>query len=1164
MTEGQALALRQLGEVVDAAHGRVEVRSAPAEQNDGRLRLELSLDCRRFDARPGGLRLHEREPMIVRIPADFPFMHPAVETPHTRFAGHTHVLWSRYPCLYLPGAPEWLPQDGMYGFLERLEQWLRAGARNEWEEEGAPLHPPISRIGKDTPLIVPRVDAPQLHAEEPFWLGFAEIAEPHDRRIDIVGWKEFDEETAPPAAPAILLAEPFPWEYPRTIGALVGELERAGVARTAVPLLMKVAVSVNGADKPIRVVIGSPMRGTQGGERIQHLMVWELESDLSEIVEGTLYEASDTAELKRARDALADRLIPVLETYPARWCTVREARPEVLQRRDRFSPMSWLAGKHAAVWGCGALGGYAALALARANVARLTLCDKGMVAPGLLVRQPYKDLDVGFPKAVALKVHVEAANPAVEVDIDTTDLVTGALSSDGWTKGVDVIIDASASRLVQGRSELQRWIDGANRAPLVSMVVDSKAERGMLTVAPAGFSGGSADLTRKAKVRLSRDPEGQGYLDAFWPDGEPHLFLPEPGCSAPTFAGSAADSMYLTAAMLNCAMKELARQTDEGAVYLVTAPHLQLRGDEGAHTRVLRWAPDVVIPDGSSNYEVRLSASAWRSIRGWIVEGARSCGESVETGGVLFGEKDDASRIVWVDDATGPPPDSAQSPDEFICGVEGVQEAGEAKAKQSGRTVHFVGMWHTHPATEAIPSPRDVGGMKRILTESELSPKGALLLIVGGTAAEFKPEHLGAYVFKREAFNDDFISCGPSLVEPQSIAGNPGRGPVGLTLSGGGARAMAFHLGCLRALDDLELLDKIRVVSAVSGGAVLAALYAYCEDDFTDFEQRVRHILRQGLQGKILRQSLKPWNVLRSLGVAAGPGLVAFLANATRGGLRRVLGLARLRDLGTASWVDHLEPPFPRSWSRTSAFEAVLARDLFPKLSLTSPRRHDLDVVFNATDLRTLSAVRFGSRESGCWRYGRLANNSSVSVAHAVACSAAFPLLLPAVDRRYRFEKNGEQTDRRLILTDGGAYDNLGVTCLQPGRDPTISYNVFPVEWVIACDAGAGLPSGRNRPFWWPRRVSRAFDSTYRQVQHGAQGRLHNDAASGRLEGFIYAYLGTREQSLPYVPGDWVPRGAVMEYPTDFAPMSEEIIDRLSGRGDRLIRLLFEHYAPHI
>ena len=70
---------------------------------------------------------------------------------------------------------------------------------------------------------------------------------------------------------------------------------------------------------------------------------------------------------------------------------------------------------------------------------------------------------------------------------------------------------------------------------------------------------------------------------------------------------------------------------------------------------------------------------------------------------------------------------------------------------------------------------------------------------------------------------------------------------IGLALSGGGSRAIAFHLGCLRALHDLGILDRVRVLSTVSGGSVLGALYALSEEPFPKFEQHVRAVLRRGL-----------------------------------------------------------------------------------------------------------------------------------------------------------------------------------------------------------------------------------------------------------------------------------------------------------------------------
>ena len=46
---------------------------------------------------------------------------------------------------------------------------------------------------------------------------------------------------------------------------------------------------------------------------------------------------------------------------------------------------------------------------------------------------------------------------------------------------------------------------------------------------------------------------------------------------------------------------------------------------------------------------------------------------------------------------------------------------------------------------------------------------------------------------------------------------------IGLALSGGGFRAAAYHLGTFRKLQDLGLLDKIDVLSCVSGGSIAGA-----------------------------------------------------------------------------------------------------------------------------------------------------------------------------------------------------------------------------------------------------------------------------------------------------------------------------------------------------
>ena len=81
---------------------------------------------------------------------------------------------------------------------------------------------------------------------------------------------------------------------------------------------------------------------------------------------------------------------------------------------------------------------------------------------------------------------------------------------------------------------------------------------------------------------------------------------------------------------------------------------------------------------------------------------------------------------------------------------------------------------------------------------------------------------------------------------------------IGLALSGGGFRATCFGLGCLRALHDQDLLRHVSVISGISGGSVLAALYAYGPAEFDEFDALVVEQLRRGLQLEIVARALRP------------------------------------------------------------------------------------------------------------------------------------------------------------------------------------------------------------------------------------------------------------------------------------------------------------------
>src|SRR5260370_11456881 len=49
-----------------------------------------------------------------------------------------------------------------------------------------------------------------------------------------------------------------------------------------------------------------------------------------------------------------------------------------------------------------------------------------------------------------------------------------------------------------------------------------------------------------------------------------------------------------------------------------------------------------------------------------------------------------------------------------------------------------------------------------------------------------------------------------------------------LSLSGGGYRAMVFHVGALWRLNEVGLLGKLKRISSVSGGSITAGVLALC------------------------------------------------------------------------------------------------------------------------------------------------------------------------------------------------------------------------------------------------------------------------------------------------------------------------------------------------
>ncbi|MFB9080279.1 patatin-like phospholipase family protein [Flavobacterium procerum] len=63
---------------------------------------------------------------------------------------------------------------------------------------------------------------------------------------------------------------------------------------------------------------------------------------------------------------------------------------------------------------------------------------------------------------------------------------------------------------------------------------------------------------------------------------------------------------------------------------------------------------------------------------------------------------------------------------------------------------------------------------------------------------------------------------------------------LGLSLSGGGYRAAAFHLGTLKKLKELGILEKTEVLSTISGGSITGAAWLLSEEDYNNFHARFK------------------------------------------------------------------------------------------------------------------------------------------------------------------------------------------------------------------------------------------------------------------------------------------------------------------------------------
>lgn len=334
-------------------------------------------------------------------------------------------------------------------------------------------------------------------------------------------------------------------------------------------------------------------------------------------------------------------------------------------------------------------------------------------------------------------------------------------------------------------------------------------------------------------------------------------------------------------------------------------------------------------------------------------------------------------------------------------------------------------------------------------------------------------------------------------------------GGIGLALSGGGYRAMVFHVGALIRLNEVGILRKIKRISSVSGGSITAGVLGTSWSRLT-------------FDGK---------------DVASNFDIV----------------VDKIRDMAATSVdagaiIGGILLPESISHRVAKAYDDVL----FDGATLQSlPDDSDTNnprFVFNATNVQTAGLWRFSRNYMGDYRVG-LIEKPNVSLAAVVAASSAFPpVLSPAtldigqpVIKTPGADLHREPFTKTAILSDGGVYDNLGLETI------TKRYRT-----LLVSDAGQKIAPEESPRTDWARHAMRVLDIVDNQVRSLRKRHLIDSYERGDHDG---TYWGIRTKFADYGlaedPLKCATRNpsSLAEIPTRLEAMPRDLQDRLMNWG---------------
>jgi NTE family protein len=326
-----------------------------------------------------------------------------------------------------------------------------------------------------------------------------------------------------------------------------------------------------------------------------------------------------------------------------------------------------------------------------------------------------------------------------------------------------------------------------------------------------------------------------------------------------------------------------------------------------------------------------------------------------------------------------------------------------------------------------------------------------------------------------------------------------------LCLSGGGYRAMVFHVGVLWRLYESGLLGRIKRISSVSGGSITAGLLG--------LKWRELRFQPANLQNDFVPKIVQPLRAMASETIDAEAIIVGSLLP---GGISdRVAGAYD-----------------------ANLFDGATLQDL-----PAEPR-----FVINATNVQSCVLWRFMKPYMRDYRVGEV-KNPTVPLAQAVAASSAFPPVLSPFQLRLdpnSFTPNsGLDLQRppytsRVVLTDGGVYDNLGLET---------AWKRY--ETVLISDAGGKTQAEEESKTDWARHSYRIFNLVDNQVRALRKRQVIDSFQSQVRKG---AYWGIRTNIEHYQLADALACPfdrtlTLAETPTRLQRMDDNLQERIINWG---------------